>query len=417
MNYDWMAHFPELKFLAIATTTFVVFLFLAPAITYLLTRITTPFSFAHDVFVTIKPPLHFLIPFIALQIVWRSAPDDLSFKGAIGHLITLSIIAIVVWLGLKFVDSGRNIIFKRHPIEVSDNRAARRIQTQTQVLVHTLSFFVILFGIASMLMTFPGAKQIGASLLASAGLAGLAVGFAAKPVLGNLIAGLQIALTQPLSLDDVVIVEGEFGRVEEITSTYVVIKIWDERRMIVPLQYFIENPFQNWTRSSTQLLGSLFFWVDYAMPLEPLRKELEKWCKEVPNLWDGRVSNLQVTDASEKAIQLRILISTSNAGNNWDLRVFLREKVVQYIAQHYPNYLPQLRTNLYEDQLISLDGHKPVASKEDDPSVKVSSKEIKEPSPKEDSHVKKDGDVKKESHVKEQDKKQAAQKHEKPQAG
>jgi hypothetical protein len=166
------------------------------------------------------------------------------------------------------------------------------------VLVHTLSFFVILFGVAAMLMTFPGAKQIGASLLASAGLAGLAVGFAAKPVLGNLIAGLQIAITQPLSLDDVVIVENEWGRIEEITSTYVVIKIWDERRLIVPLQYFIENPFQNWTRESTQLLGSLFLWVDYAMPLDPLRNELERLCKQNLELWDGRVSNIQVTDTS-----------------------------------------------------------------------------------------------------------------------
>lgn len=359
MNYDWSAHIPELKFLAIAATTFFVFLFLAPGITYLLTKITTPFSLAHDMFVNIKPPLHFLIPFIALQIVWRSAPDELSFRGTISHLITLAIIATIVWLALRFVDGGRKIIFKHHPIDVSDNRTARRIQTQTQVLVHTLSVFIILFGIAAMLMTFPGAKQIGTSLLASAGLAGLAVGFAAKPVLGNLIAGLQIAITQPLSIDDVVIVEGEFGRVEEITSTYVVIKVWDERRLIVPLQYFIETPFQNWTRSSTQLLGTLFFWVDYAMPLEPLRKELEKWCKEVPNLWDGRVSNLQVTDASEKAIQLRVLVSSSNAGNNWDLRVYLREKIVQFIAENYPNYLPQLRTNLYEDQLApALEGHK-----------------------------------------------------------
>jgi len=353
MNVDWAAHVPELAFLATALITLVVLALVAPGITFLLTRIAGPFSFARDLLERVKPPLHFLIPLIGLQIVWRSAPDNLPFGRAVDHLITLGIIAVIVWLGLRFVDAGRQVIFKRHPIQVSDNRTARKIHTQTQVLVHTLSFFVILFGIAAMLMTFPGAKQIGASLLASAGLAGLAVGFAAKPVLGNLIAGLQIAITQPLSLDDVVIVENEWGRIEEITSTYVVIKIWDERRLIVPLQYFIENPFQNWTRESTQLLGSLFLWVDYAMPLDPLRKELERLCTQAPELWDGRVSIIQVTDTSDKAIQLRILVSSSNASNSWDLRCLLREKLVQFIATNHPDYLPQLRTNYYEDPLLA----------------------------------------------------------------
>lgn len=383
MSYDWAAYIPELKFLAVAFTTFFLLLLIAPGITYLLSKLTTPFSFMQDVLTRIKSPLHFLIPFIGLQIVWRSAPDNLALSGTISHLITLTIIANVIWLGLRVVDSIRQIIFNHHPIQVSDNRTARRIHTQTQVLVHILSFFVILFGIAAMLMTFPEAKKFGTSLLASAGLAGLAVGFAAKPVLGNLIAGLQIALTQPLTLDDVVIVEGEWGRIEEITSTYVVIKIWDERRLIVPLQYFIENPFQNWTRQSTQLLSFFYLWVDYAIPLEPLRKELENWCKQVPDLWDGRVSNLQVTDTSDKAIQLRILVSASNASNSWDLRCFLREKFVQFIAENYPNYLPQLRTNYYEDQLMS---PKPSSLTDEIPLA-----EKNEPFTEEDGHLKKPG--------------------------
>ncbi len=367
MNYDWVAHLPELRFLAIALITLVVLALLAPGITYLLTRLATPFSFARDLLERIKAPLHFLIPLIGLQILWRSAPENLAFSGIISHLITLSIIATVIWFGLRFVDASRQVIFNRHPIQVSDNRAARRIHTQTQVLVHILSFLVILFGIAAMLMTFPGAKQIGASLLASAGLAGLAVGFAAKPVLGNLISGLQIALTQPLSLDDVVIVENEWGRIEEITSTYVVIKIWDERRLIVPLQYFIEHPFQNWTRSSTQLLGSLFLWVDYAMPLDPLRKELENLCKQVPQFWDGRVSNLQVTDASEKSVQVRVLVSSSNAGNSWDLRCFLRERLIQFITANYPDYLPQLRTSFDDEAFNSSQKVKPPTAREPSP--------------------------------------------------
>ncbi|HSC67781.1 MAG TPA: mechanosensitive ion channel domain-containing protein [Cellvibrio sp.] len=359
MNFDWSAHASEIKFLTIAITVVVVLSLLAPLITMLLTRIAAPFSFARDVLERIKPPLRFLIPLVGLQIVWRSAPKEVEYAETVSHIVTLMIIATAIWLGLRIVDAGRQVIFKRHPIQVSDNRTARRIHTQTQVLVHTISFFVILFGFAAMLMTFPGAKQIGTSLLASAGLAGLAVGFAAKPVLGNLIAGLQIALTQPLTIDDVVIVENEWGRIEEITSTYVVVKIWDERRLIVPLQYFIEKPFQNWTRESTQILGTLFLWVDYAMPLAPLRQELERLCKQVPELWDGRVSNVQVTDTTDKAIQLRVLVSSSNAGNNWDLRCYLREHLLHYIVANHADYLPQLRTNWTEEEMLAMGQNNP----------------------------------------------------------
>jgi small-conductance mechanosensitive channel len=198
------------------------------------------------------------------------------------------------------------------------------------------------------LMTFPAARQFGASLLASAGLAGLAVGFAAKPVLGNLIAGLQIAFTQPIRLDDVVIVEGEWGRIEEITGTYVVVKIWDDRRLVVPLQYFIETPFQNWTRNSSSIIGSVFFWVDYGIDLEALRKEMDRLLNQVNELWDGRVKVLQVTETSEKCIQLRILASSPDSSKSWDLRCYLRENMINFINCHYPGSLPQLRTTLQQ---------------------------------------------------------------------
>jgi small-conductance mechanosensitive channel len=154
-------------------------------------------------------------------------------------------------------------------------------------------------------------------------------------------------------------VENEWGRIEEITSTYVVIKIWDERRLIVPLSYFIEEPFQNWTRESTQILGALFLWVDYGMPLDSLRTELERLCKQVPNLWDGRVNNIQVTDISEKSVQLRVLVSSSNAGNNWDLRCFIRENLLKFIVANHAEHLPQLRTSFDEDQIIPMKNSKP----------------------------------------------------------
>lgn len=205
---------------------------------------------------------------------------------------------------------------------------------------------IILFiGIALALMSFPAVRTIGTSLLASAGVAGLVVGFAARPALGNLIAGLQIALTQPIRLDDVVIVDGEWGRIEEIGGTFVVIRIWDQRRLVVPLQWFIEHPFQNWTRTSAEIIGTVFVWADYRLPLAPLRAELERLCKEAPE-WDHRVCILQVTETTERAMQLRALVSSSDSGLNWDLRCKVREGLIEFIQQRYPDCLPQARVTL-----------------------------------------------------------------------
>ncbi len=349
MRFDWEQYLPEFKLLLGGLAVALILAVIAPLLAKLLTRIASPFSFARDLLERIKPPIILLIPLLGLRAYFGSADDDFRFIDTARHINSLFIIGALTWLGLRILAVGQDIIVQRNPMDAVDNLSARRIQTQTKVLVQTLGFFIILFGVSAMLMTFPNARQFGTSLLASAGLAGLAVGFAAKPVLGNLIAGLQLAITQPIRLDDVVIVEGEWGRIEEITGTYVVIKIWDERRLIVPLQYFIEHPFQNWTRKTSELIGSIFLWVDYSMPLEPLRKELENLCKQSPTLWDGKVSVLQVTEATEKAMQLRILVSSKDSSSNWDLRCFVREKLINFISLHNPESLPQLRANLHEE--------------------------------------------------------------------
>lgn len=349
MELHWEEYLPELKLLATAVVVVLILRLIAPWLTRIATRLATPFSLARDILERIKPPIHLLIPLLGLRTIFGSAPNDIQYIAQARHFTSLAIIATVTWLFLRIISAAQDIIVQRHPVNTENNLAARRVQTQTKVLVQTLGFFVLLFGISAMLMTFPGARQFGTSLLASAGLAGLAVGFAAKPVLGNLIAGLQLAFTQPIRLDDVVIVENEWGRIEEITGTYVVIRIWDDRRLIVPLQYFIERPFQNWTRKSSDLIGSLILWVDYAMPLAPLREELESLCAQSPHLWDGKVCVLQVTEATEKAIQLRILVSTKDSSTNWDLRCFVREKLINFIALHHPECLPQVRANLHED--------------------------------------------------------------------
>jgi len=255
------------------------------------------------------------------------------------------LIAAFTWLAMRAVRAGGEAVIRLHPANVGDNLQARRVQTQSRVLTRTLMFFVLLIGAAAALMTFPGMRQIGASLLASAGVAGLVAGIAARPVLANLIAGLQIALTQPIRLDDVVIMEGEWGRIEEITATYVVVKIWDERRLIVPLQHVIEHPFQNWTRTGSQLLGTVFLWLDYRVPIAPLRAELKRICEAAPE-WDGRVALIQVTDTSERGIQLRALVSTPDASTGWDLRCRVREALLDFLQREYPEALPRLRAEV-----------------------------------------------------------------------
>ena len=289
-----------------------------------------------------EDPARLLLTLLALQAIWQAAPESLYLIGAVRHLTVVLLIAAGTWLIARTIGAAGRIVVLLHPVDVADNLHARGIQTQTRVLTRTLMLFALIFGIACALITFPSVRQVGTGLLASAGLAGLVIGFAAKPILGNLLAGLQIALTQPIRLDDVVIVEGESGRIEEITGSYVVVALWDERRMIMPLQWFIEHPFQNWTRQSAQILGSVFLWVDFGFPVEPLRQELARLCEGNPD-WDRRVCGIQVTDSSERAVQLRVLVSSGSASRNWDLRCFVRERLIEFVARDYPTYFPKLR--------------------------------------------------------------------------
>jgi hypothetical protein len=230
---------------------------------------------------------------------------------------------------------------------VADNLEARRVLTQTRVLARIAIGIALFAGLAFILMTFPRARQFGTSLLASAGLSALVIGLAAKSVFGNLLAGLQIALSQPIRIDDVLIVQGEWGRVEEITSTYVVLKIWDERRLVIPLQWFIDNPFQNWTRTTSQIIGSVFFWVDFQTDLAPLRAEATRLAQTSRD-YDGRVCLLQVVDTSERAMQLRLIVSSPSAGQSWDLRCLMREGLIALMQRDQPDALPRIRAELHE---------------------------------------------------------------------
>ena len=283
--------------------------------------------------------------FFAWSLVLQAADDEVAHIDVVRRINTLFLIVAISVLASRAVSGLGEAIVGRNPYDIADNYRARGILTQTRVLTRTLSSIIVVIGIAAGLMVFPGVREIGTGLLASAGVLGLAVGLAAKPIFGNLLAGLQIAFTQPIRLDDVVIVEGEWGRIEEITRSYVVVKIWDERRLIVPLQFFIENPFQNWTRGSANILGTVFLWLDYRMPVDPLREELSRLCESDPD-WDRRVAIIQVTEANEHAMQLRVLMSSSDAARNFDLRCRVREGLIEYIQTHYPQCFPTTRAQI-----------------------------------------------------------------------
>lgn len=307
-----------------------------------LDRVTRSVPALHAMLLAIKRPARVVLPLIALQLVWQAAPDDLRFIGNVRHLNGLLLIAVGTWLAVGAVSGFAQGMVKQHPSDIRDNLQARRVLTQARVLARTANSVLLVAGAALMLMTFPGARQVGASLLASAGVIGIVAGLAAKPVFSNLIAGLQIALAQPIRLDDVLVVEGEWGRVEEITGTFVVLRIWDDRRLILPLTYFIEKPFQNWTRHDSQLLGSVFVFADYGMPLAPLRAEVERIVKAAPE-WDGRFFNLRVTDTTERTMQIRVLCTAASSALAFDLRCTVREGLIDFMQREYPQFLPRMR--------------------------------------------------------------------------
>ena len=295
--------------------------------------------------VVVATPAAVALPlfFLSIAVAGTSLPPP--WIDRIQHWLGVGGLLCMTWLAVRALGAIERRILRDHPLDTADNLRARRVQTQARVLGRVAQIAVALVGISIALMTFPAIHRIGMTLLASAGVVGLVAGIAARPVFGNLIAGLQLALTQPIRLDDVVIVQDEWGRVEEITSTYVVLRIWDERRMVVPLQWFIENPFQNWTRTTAQLLGTVMLWLDYRTPMAQVREELQRICDGDPR-WDRRVCVAQATDSDQRAMQVRLLVSAANSGDLFDLRCAVRERMLDFIARRLPHSLPQLRADL-----------------------------------------------------------------------
>jgi small-conductance mechanosensitive channel len=290
-----------------------------------------------------RRPSAWMLPFLALLVALPGAHLPASIMVPVQRVVGLALIAASGWLAIVCSAVIFDIVSARYRLDVEDNLAARRVQTQAQVLHRIVIVMVTIVTISVMLMTFPQIKHIGISLLASAGLAGLVIGTAMKSSLSSLIAGVQIALTQPIRLEDAVVVEGEWGWVEEIGTTYVIVRLWDLRRMVLPLSYFLEHPFQNWTHRSADLIGSVFLYVDYTVPVEEVRKELRR-IVENNRKWRGQVCVLQVTDATTNAIQLRALMDARDSSSAWDLRCEVREALIQFLQEKYPHGLPRVRT-------------------------------------------------------------------------
>jgi small-conductance mechanosensitive channel len=272
--------------------------------------------------------------------------------GVLRHALSILFICLIGWIAITSVNLLSDLRAKRYRIDVEDNLHARKFLTQIRVLQRTAVVFIGIVTLAVVLMTFESVQEYGAGLFASAGVAGLVLGLAARPVLANLIAGIQIAITQPIRIEDAVVVEGEWGWIEEISTTYVVIRIWDWRRLIVPLSYFIEKPFQNWTRESGSIIGSVFWQADYRLPIEAFREKMKE-VVEQSEFWDGQVVVLQVTESNKQTLELRGLMSARTSPRAWDLRCEVREKMIVWLQETHPEALPRLRAEIAEDNSFS----------------------------------------------------------------
>jgi len=300
-----------------------------------------PINFANR----IKFPLLLIIIALVLRIGLINDVFLERYIKLVSHICTLVLIFALTWFCIVLLRAFKSGLMRKYDITADDNLHARRVFTQFTILERVIVFLIVVFAIGIALMSFDNIRAIGISFLTSAGIAGIILGFSAQKMLATLVAGIQIAITQPIRLDDVVIVEGEWGWIEEITLTYVVVRIWDKRRMVLPTTYFIEKPFQNWTRTTSEILGTVFIYTDFHMPVDALREELTQQLKSTP-LWDGNVNVLQVTGASETGMEIRALMSSKNSPTSWDLRVFIREKLITFIQQNYPECLPRTRIEM-----------------------------------------------------------------------
>jgi small-conductance mechanosensitive channel len=292
-----------------------------------------------------KGPTRLALVVFTLGIATAAAPLSAGAEAAVHHGLLIAFMILIGWAAATALRIWTVIYLRRFKLDSEDNLLARKHLTQMKIFERAGVTLAIVVTLAAALMTFDGVRQYGVSLLASAGAAGLILGLAMQPVLANLVAGIQLAITQPIRLEDAIVVEDEWGWVEEITSTYVVVRLWDWRRLVLPLKYFIEQPFQNWTREGASVIGTVMIYCDHSAPIPAMRSKLEELVRESP-LWDGQVVNLQVSDAKEFTIEVRLLVSAGNSPKAWDLRCEVREKMIAWLNAEHPEALPRYRADL-----------------------------------------------------------------------
>jgi small-conductance mechanosensitive channel len=311
-------------------------------------------SFLRTVLTATKGPTRLGLLLIALAIALPLTALPAETAKVLSRVLTLATICLLGWVALTALHIGADLYLRRFRIDVADNLLARKHITQVRVLERVLEVVIVLLTIGFALLTFDSVRQFGVTLFASAGVAGIIGGLAARPVLSNFFAGIQLAVAQPIRIDDAVSVENESGTIEEITFSYVVVKLWDLRRMVVPLSYFIEKPFQNLTRTGGELIGTVFFYVDHTAPVEAIRNKLSEIAGQ-SKLWNGKVLSLQVSDCKETTIELRALVSANNGSALWDLRCEVREKLIDYLQREYPTALPRRRYEVAESVAAKAD--------------------------------------------------------------
>jgi small-conductance mechanosensitive channel len=320
-------------------------------------------QFAINLFEAVNLPIQCLFLITAFMLIIRITLPAIASLAALSIVYKLALLISATWLIMRLITFASDRILRKFTREEGNFRARQRY-TQIKVIRRIVMVLIIILMAATGLLMFDGIRTIGVSLLASAGVAGIILGLAAQKTIGNFLVGLQIAFTQPIRLDDVVVVEGEWGRIEEITLTYVVVRIWDKRCLVLPTSYFIDNPFQNWTRTSTDILGTVYIHVDYRTPVDAIREELDRFL-DGNDLWDGNVKGVQITDTTETTVALRLLVSAHNASTVWNLRCALREHMIRFLAEKHPESLPIMRAFMEEtpdDKPKPLPRKKPKAS-------------------------------------------------------
>jgi len=326
------------------------------------------FSFSRSLLSRLSKPFSYFLPLLAFNFLlplMRMRSDIAQFLNkATEILLAISFANVLIALIKVFED----YVYHTFDIDKADNLKERKIRTQLQFIRRLAVSLVIVLTICAILLSFNNLRKIGTGLLTGVGVGGIIIGFAAQKSLGNFLAGFQIAFTQPLRIDDVLVVEGEWGRVEEITLSYVVLKIWDQRRLILPINYFVEKPFQNWTRNTSDILGTVFLYLDYTVPLQPLRTELTRLLENNP-LWDKRINLMQVTNASERTIEVRALMSAASSGNAFDLRCDVREGLIKFIQENYPQSLPTTRISGRESSPIITTPNPPIITTPNPPFI------------------------------------------------